>query len=353
MANNVLYIFTGDTAVYTPGSITSLVQGQYGQSVPLEIRNPTGSVVALTGYSTITGHRRKEGSLTVTPIDGTIVLSGTPTVAPQITWIPSSDDTAQAGSFHVWFEISNGSIFYVTEPVILNIIVNPDINASVSPGYVGVTTTARALLNALVALTGVANFDGVGGATAIKLKLNGTTAPTANDDSGDGYGVGSVWIDTTNDRFYVCVDATLTAAVWLNFLLTTGGAMSGTLAMADNLITRPKFTDYGETTNAIGNIGGGTQDIDITLGNVASGTVDTSATTFTFSNPSASGTACSLTLILENGGSQTVTWPTEVRWAGGAEPTLTTSGIDILTFVTVDAGAKWYGFAAGLDMQVP
>jgi len=109
--------------------------------------------------------------------------------------------------------------------------------------------------------------------------------------------------------------------------------------------------DYAETVNAIGSIGGGTQDIDITAGNVVTGTVDTSTTTFTFSNPSAATKSCSFTLILTNGGSQTVNWPGAVDWAGGTAPTLTTSGIDILTFMTIDAGTIWYGFLAGADMK--
>jgi len=129
-------------------------------------------------------------------------------------------------------------------------------------------------------------------------------------------------------------------------LVTAGG----TLAMADNLITRPQIEDYGETVNAIGSIGGGTQDIDLTLGNVVSGTVDTSTTTFTFSNPPGTGIAGSFTLILTNGGSQTVNWPASVDWAAGTAPTLTTSGRDVLTFMTIDAGTIWYGFAAGLAM---
>lgn len=45
-------------------------------------------------------------------------------------------------------------------------------------------------------------------------KFNATAAPTITDDSGDSYGVGSVWIDVTNDRAYICVDATAGAAVW-------------------------------------------------------------------------------------------------------------------------------------------
>ena len=126
--------------------------------------------------------------------------------------------------------------------------------------------------------------------------------------------------------------------------------LGGSIACADEVISRPRFTDYAETINAIGGTGGGTQDIDITAGNVVSATVDTSTNTFTFSNPSATGKACSFTLFLTNGGSQTVNWPGSVDWAGGSAPSLTSSGVDVLTFSTLDAGTIWYGFAAGLDM---
>lgn len=131
----------------------------------------------------------------------------------------------------------------------------------------------------------------------------------------------------------------------------TGYSQAGSLNLQDRTIQRPKLLDYGETVNVIGSIGGGTQDIDLTLGNVVTGTVDTGTTTFTFSNPSASGVCCSFTLILENGGSQTVNWPASVVWTNGAAPTLTASGKDILTFFTVDAGTTWYGFLAGEDMS--
>jgi hypothetical protein len=126
---------------------------------------------------------------------------------------------------------------------------------------------------------------------------------------------------------------------------------NGTVNHADLIVQRPRFTDYAETINAIGSTGGGTQDIDITAGNVVSATVDTSTNTFTFSNPSATGKACSFTLFLTNGGSQTVNWPGAVDWAGGSAPSLTSSGVDVLTFTTLDAGTIWYGFAAGTDMK--
>ena len=126
--------------------------------------------------------------------------------------------------------------------------------------------------------------------------------------------------------------------------------IGGYIACADEQIRRPEFIDYAEAVNALGDVGGGTDAIDITAGNVVTATVSTGTQTFTFTNPSATGKACSFTLILTNGGSQTVNWPSSVDWAGGDAPSLTSSGVDVLTFTTVDAGTIWYGFAAGLDM---
>ena len=127
--------------------------------------------------------------------------------------------------------------------------------------------------------------------------------------------------------------------------------MDAGIACADTVISRPRFTDYAETLNALGDLGGGTDTIDIEDGNVVTATVSTGAQTFTFTNPSATGKAGSFTLILTNGGSQTVNWPSSVDWAGGSAPSLTSSGVDVLTFTTVDAGTIWYGFAAGADMK--
>src|SRR3990167_4269339 len=98
------------------------------------------------------------------------------------------------------------------------------------------------------------------------------------------------------------------------------------LLSAGGVVTNAELKNYSESVNAIGSIGGGTQDINLNLGNVVTGTVDTSATTFTFSNPPASGKAGSFILILTNGGSQTVNWPASVKWANGIAPTLTASG---------------------------
>lgn len=66
----------------------------------------------------------------------------------------------------------------------------------------------------------IADSGASAGVSWLKHNLAGGAAPGTGDDSGDGYAVGSRWIDTTNDKEYVCLDATLTAAVWTE---TTGG----------------------------------------------------------------------------------------------------------------------------------
>ena len=123
-----------------------------------------------------------------------------------------------------------------------------------------------------------------------------------------------------------------------------GSALTGT-------ITNRLLKDYGEVTNALGDLGGGTDAIDLTLGNSVSATVSTAAQTFTFTNPTASDELCGFTLVLTNGGSQTVNWPASVDWAGGTAPTLTTAGVDILVFITNDAGTIWHGMISSGDSK--
>ncbi len=123
--------------------------------------------------------------------------------------------------------------------------------------------------------------------------------------------------------------------------------------LQDNELIRPTLRDYGET--AVSANSSTAYTVDLTTANVFDITM-TGNCTFTFSNPPASGTGGSFTLILtqDGTGSRTATWPASVKWAGGTAPTLTTTlttGMDVLSFATVDAGTTWLGFAGGLDMQ--
>jgi hypothetical protein len=78
----------------------------------------------------------------------------------------------------------------------------------------------------------------------------------------------------------------------------------------------------------------------------------TENTTFTFSNPAASGKVSSFTLKLVQDASAsgyTVTWPSSVDWPAATAPTLTAtaSAVDYFVFISHDGGTTWYGFTAG------
>lgn len=79
--------------------------------------------------------------------------------------------------------------------------------------------------------------------------------------------------------------------------------------------------------------------------NVSDSTVFTKTitedTTFTFSGVPSNTTGI-FTLILTNGGTKIVTWPSNVKWTDGITPDLSTSGSDIITFITPDGGISWY-----------
>lgn len=85
-------------------------------------------------------------------------------------------------------------------------------------------------------------------------------------------------------------------------------------------------------------------EINLALGTVFTKTI-TASTTFTITGTPAS-TAATFNLILTNGGSKTITWPSNVKWADETPPELTASGIDVLTFLTPDGGTTWYGCLA-------
>ena len=91
---------------------------------------------------------------------------------------------------------------------------------------------------------------------------------------------------------------------------------------------------------------GATPAIDCTAGNFFEAGI-TSNTTFTFTNPPASGTAYGFTLKITLAGSHTVTYPASVDWAAATAPDTPASGeTDLLVFTTVDGGTIWYGARA-------
>jgi len=107
---------------------------------------------------------------------------------------------------------------------------------------------------------------------------------------------------------------------------------------------------YNETYAAVTSSSNATT-VDCEAGNAFSHTL-TENTTFTFSNPPASGTAYSFSIeIIQDASASgfTVTWPSSVDWPSATAPTLTAtaSAKDVFVFTTRDGGTNWYGFTAG------
>lgn len=94
-------------------------------------------------------------------------------------------------------------------------------------GDLAAATGADAAAKLAAAANGSFLRTASGQSTGLEWQLNNlaaAVAPTVNEDSGDGYSIGSRWIDTTADKEYVCLDASVGAAVWTE---TTGGGGGG------------------------------------------------------------------------------------------------------------------------------
>ncbi len=142
-----------------------------------------------------------------------------------------------------------------------------------------------------------------------------------------------------------------TAELNYNDVPTLGTVESSKTVTADasGVTTNLKTKKQTEIVNAIGTVSGATA-INFALGNVVTAVL-ASGGSFTISNAPASGVYGKFKLILTNGGTVADPWHASVKFAGGTTPTLTTSGIDILTFETIDNGANWYAVVEGLDMK--
>ena len=177
--------------------------------------------------------------------------------------------------------------------------------------------------------------DGVLATNALPKAGGAMTGPITTNSTFDGVDIATRDGILTSTTTTAGNANTLAAAA----LPKSGGTLSGAVNFADQIAQRPVLKDYAETKVAMA-----AHDVDLTLGNVQTYTLS-GGQTVTFTNPPASGTAGSFTMIVTNGGSATLTWPTSVDWPAATAPALTASGVDILFFTTCDAGTTWYGTA--------
>jgi hypothetical protein len=95
----------------------------------------------------------------------------------------------------------------------------PEASMDVTEGYeVGsfwYDTTNDVMYSCIDSTTDTAVWFPMAVQTALPLNnYAATAAPNATDSSYNGYSVGSIWIDTTADNFYICLDDTPLSGVW-------------------------------------------------------------------------------------------------------------------------------------------
>ena len=204
--------------------------------------------------------------------------------------------------------------------------------------------------------------DTSGGAFTVTLPAT----PSAGDqvviaDSGEAFDTNNLTVgrngetiegtaeDLILDIVGVSVQLVYDGTTWQVYA-QVGGAGGDVVTLNDpQTISQKNLKDYSIEGSAIGNTGA-TQTFDLEVANFFSATLDQNST-FTFSNPAASGDFCGFVLELTNGGAFTITFPASVDWVGGTAPTLTAAGVDLLVFVTRDGGTTFLGLVAGLDIK--
>lgn len=221
-------------------------------------------------------------------------------------------------------------------------------------------TTARTIAIAGVT-SGAANFDGssnititttgvtLGGtavtSTGAELNiLDGATLSTAELNTLDGIAASTSELNFVNgvtSSIQTQLDTKLTS-----FSLET---YTGDVNIDGELIV----TSYNETFQAVTSSSNATT-INCETANVFSHTLSEN-TTFTISNPPASGTAYGFSLkIIQDASASgyTVTWPGSVVWQNASAPNLSTGANQVDQFVlyTHDGGSTFYAFLAGKNM---
>ena len=182
----------------------------------------------------------------------------------------------------------------------------------------------------------------------------GATTPSTGSFSSLNVGGSDVVVDTDIGVTVQAYDATIVVDADIGVTVqaydadTTKNDVANTFTAVqtfDNGIIE-EFTAVTSTTNST--------TVNLQDGTNFSHTL-TENTTFTFSNPAASGKVSAFTLKIVQDASAsgyTVTWPAAVDWPSATAPTLTAtaSAVDYFVFITHDGGTTWYGFTAGQGM---
>jgi hypothetical protein len=167
----------------------------------------------------------------------------------------------------------------------------------------------------------------------LQVYHDGSSSYIRDDGTGSLYVQGSDLIleDPDGNNYIYCADD---SAV---YIYHNGSTKLSTTATGADVTGELIADSYNETYAAVTSSSNATT-VNCHNGNAFSHTL-TENTTFTFSNPPASGTAYSFSIeIIQDASASgyTVTWPAAVDW-----PSATA------VFYTRDGGTNWYGFTAG------
>jgi hypothetical protein len=236
---------------------------------------------------------------------------------------------------------------------------DPETFSDRSDAFLGALPTFQSELNTLgdYVETTAAEVD-VDAATASAAAASAVAAAGATAwVSGASYNAGAVVYSLIDFQTYraktthsgVATDPSADATNWVQISL---GSFAGDVSVAGELIAE----SYNETFVAVTSTTNATT-VNCEAGNNFSHTL-TENTTFTFSNPPATGTAYGFTLkIVQDAGASgyTVTWPASIDWPSATAPTLTAdaNAVDVFVFYTHDGGTNFYGFVAGQAMATP
>lgn len=233
-------------------------------------------------------------------------------------------------------------------------IASTDTNTTYSAGS-GLSLTGTTFSNTAPDQTVV--FTNGAGISVTGTYPNFTVTNTAPDQTVALTEGSNVTITGTYPNFTIAATDTNTT-----YTAGTGLVLAGTEFSVGTTVVTSTYTgnvditgelivdSYNETYAAVTSTTNATT-VNCEAGNAFSHTL-TENTTFTFSNPPASGTAYSFSLeIIQDASASgfTVTWPASVDWPSATAPTLTAtaSAKDVFVFYTRDGGTNWAGFIAG------
>jgi hypothetical protein len=179
---------------------------------------------------------------------------------------------------------------------------------------------------------------------------------SANYILDNGNTKGSNLLIGTNDNFNLALETNGSPRITI---LNSGNVGIGTSTPADRLTIVGNTTlsglnlTYSTEAKATPTISTNTLTLDLAAASLFSVNLNSPITTFTLTNVPPSPRVYSFTLqFIADGTARAVTWPTGTRWAGGTNPTLTSTlnKIDTFTFLTHDGGSNWFAFISDQNL---